>query len=164
MLGKPLPLVGRLDQLARLRQGLVLARQGRGSAVFLVAEDGLGRSRLVREAAELAAAAGMRVVRGRASRIGPAVALRPVAEALLHLRRDLGESADGQLDRALRLLERLTTDVPGGRTGSLVLLAEEVLRATALGVRGANRWTINPSVPAGGRMTASVTQPPSSVG
>jgi len=75
---------GDLDSLGRLVAG---ARSGRGCAVFVAGEPGIGKSRLVREVVAGAAAAGVVVLFGRGSAIGPMVPFRPIVEALLSLSR-----------------------------------------------------------------------------
>ena len=62
------PLVGRQTQLARLREALIRARSGQPTAVMLVGEPGIGKSRLLRELAAKAQG-------------GPGVSWSPVAVA-----------------------------------------------------------------------------------
>src|SRR4051812_22145466 len=76
-------IVGRNAQLDTIERALAEARTGAGSAVFLVGEPGIGKSRLALAAAERATAAGMPVLRGRGSTVGPTVPFRPLTEALL---------------------------------------------------------------------------------
>src|SRR5882757_2754321 len=80
-------IVGRDDELRALHAALDSARAGRGGAVFLVGESGIGKSRLASAAADLAFAADMRLLRGRGSVIGPMVPFRSLTEALLSLLR-----------------------------------------------------------------------------
>ncbi len=59
-------LVGRNDELSTLRDALGAARAGRPTAVLLTGEPGIGKTRLADEAAIVARADGMRVLRGEA--------------------------------------------------------------------------------------------------
>ncbi|MEV7215832.1 AAA family ATPase [Kitasatospora cineracea] len=78
--------VGRETELALLAEGLADARQGRGRAVLLLGEAGIGKSRLAGEIAYRAFGAGLTVLRGRAGTAGGAtMPYRPIAEALLSL-------------------------------------------------------------------------------
>ncbi|MBM7774786.1 DNA-binding CsgD family transcriptional regulator [Actinokineospora baliensis] len=126
------PVVGRDAELARLRHALAQAKAGRGGAVFLTGEPGIGKSRLAIEATGLATSAGMRVVRGRTSGIGPAVPFRPLSEALMSLPRGANPPPVDALGPYRPVLGRLVPDWgdPGddGGDGSLVVLAEAVLR------------------------------------
>lgn len=87
-------LVGRRVERAAVERMLAAARDGRGGVVLLTGEAGIGKSRLLQEAARLAANAGMRVLTGRAVEGGGTY--RPIAEALVaHLRdTDVIESAE----------------------------------------------------------------------
>jgi tetratricopeptide (TPR) repeat protein len=58
-------LVGREAELERLRGILNAAAQGKGSAVFVAGEAGVGKTRLISELVEEAEARGVRVIRGR---------------------------------------------------------------------------------------------------
>ena len=59
-------LVGRDEEAGRLRAALAAAGSGHGGAVFLAGEAGIGKSRLVREAARAAGERGLTVLAGRA--------------------------------------------------------------------------------------------------
>ena len=61
-----LPLVGRSDELTAVADALERARAGRGSAVLVTGEPGVGKSRLMASAAEEARRRGWQVVAGRA--------------------------------------------------------------------------------------------------
>ncbi|MFE4830675.1 ATP-binding protein, partial [Streptomyces sp. NPDC056672] len=63
--------VGRDSELTLIEESLLSSRQGRGRALFLVGEGGIGKSRLVAEATGAALGATMRVLRGRSGTIGP---------------------------------------------------------------------------------------------
>ncbi|RKN05094.1 ATP-binding protein [Streptomyces radicis] len=136
--------IGRDGEVARLSGLLSETRRGRGSAVFLVGEGGIGKSRLAAEAAGIAVDQRMRVLRGRSGTIGPVVPLRPLSEALMPLFRG-GDVADVLADPHLGpyrpVLGRLIPDLAEGhREGSsMVVLGEALLRLlTALGRDRAN--------------------------
>ncbi len=77
-------LIGRETELARIEAALNAARSGRGGALLITGEAGVGRTRLTEEAVAMARSAGMATARGR---VGVAAAYRPLAEALLVLDR-----------------------------------------------------------------------------
>ena len=98
------PLVGRDTELAVLRQELAAARTGGGRVVAIAGEPGIGKTRIVDEAAAEAGARGAAVVRGRADEesraYGPwRAALRPLVAA-----------ASGVPARVLADVRRLTGD------------------------------------------------------
>jgi DNA-binding NarL/FixJ family response regulator len=133
-------LVGRDDELQAVAAALAAARAGRGGAVFIVGESGIGKSRLASAAADMAFADDMRLLRGRGSAIGPMVPFRSLTEALLYLLR-AGDPVDIEALGPYRpILARLIPDWGGVRAeqdaGSLVILAEAVLRLTALAGAG----------------------------
>lgn len=132
-------MVGRDTELTMLRQLLTAARNGAGGSTFIVGESGVGRSRLLAEAARQATASGMVLSRGRGSSIGPIVPFRSLTEALLSLTRAITASAAEELGPYRPILGRL---IPGwGEAGanpeerSVVVLAEGVLRLTSLAGR-----------------------------
>ncbi|RAS66185.1 putative ATPase [Lentzea atacamensis] len=124
--------VGRDREVTALVEALDRTRAGRGGAIFLTGEAGIGKSRLARYAAGHAYDAGVRVLKGRGTSIGPMVPFRPIAEALLALFR--GEPPD---DSALGPYKPvLGTLIPEwhdhrSTTESVVVLAEAVLRLLA---------------------------------
>ncbi|RZU53348.1 regulatory LuxR family protein [Krasilnikovia cinnamomea] len=127
-------IIGRNAQLDTIERALTEARTGTGSAVFLVGEPGIGKSRLALAAAERAAAAGMHVLRGRGSTVGPTVPFRPLTEALLSQFRGRPLPQDRELAPYRPVLGRLMPEWghPGGQYGdSLIVLAEAVLRLLA---------------------------------
>jgi hypothetical protein len=80
------PLIGRETELAGLRRALDAARAGRAHVVAIAGEPGIGKTRIVDEAAAEAAERGAAVVRGRAEEdsraYGPwRAALRPLVAA-----------------------------------------------------------------------------------
>ena len=86
-------LVGRAVERAAVERVLAAARDGHGRMLLVTGEAGIGKSRMLDEAARLAAGTGMTVLSGRAVEGGGTY--RPIAEALVaHLRdRDIVESA-----------------------------------------------------------------------
>ncbi len=117
---------------------LSAARSGRGGAVFLIGESGIGKSRLAAAATELAYTSGMGLMRGRASAIGLTAPFRPLTEAILSLlRTDTVEPADlGSYGPILgRLVPEWDTPETGRSGESLVVLAEAVLRLITLAGR-----------------------------
>ena len=127
-------LVGRDDELRMIEAALAAARSGLGGAVFVVGEGGIGKSRLASAAADLGFGADMSMLRGRGSSIGPMVPFRSLTEALMSLLRS-GEPIDiARLGPYRPVLARLIPDwgAPAQDGGSLVVLAEAVLRLTEL--------------------------------
>jgi DNA-binding CsgD family transcriptional regulator len=121
-------LVGRDEEL-----GVLTALVEQGGAAFVLGEPGIGKSRLVTEAADHASSLGMRVLRGRARAND---VLRPVSEALLSLARDGGLPEDPELAPYRPALARFA---PEWRDSTaldepLLLVAEGLLRL--LGVLG----------------------------
>jgi predicted ATPase/DNA-binding CsgD family transcriptional regulator len=102
------PLVGRDAELAALLRRIDAARAGRAGVAFVAGEPGIGKTRLVDEAAEAAGGSGVRVLRGRAPRTRTS-RMRPFAEALLGLAREGWSPPDG-LGPYLAVLGRLVPD------------------------------------------------------
>lgn len=132
-------IVGRGNELRSIQQALNSARSDRGTAMFVVGEPGVGKSRLAMATADLAVAAGMRVLRGRGSPIGPIVPFRSLTEALMSLLRS-GDPVDvSELGPYTPVLAKLIPDLgqpPMDKDGgSLIVLAEGVLRLTGLAGR-----------------------------
>ena len=134
-------LIGREHDLAEIRAALTAAGSGRGSAVFVQGEAGIGKSRLVRAGVAEARQARCRVLVGRAVQGQSAVAYRPIAEALNSYFRDEGPPDLPELEPFRPILATLVPEWRhGDRSGvedSVVLLGEAVLRLLhALGQRG----------------------------
>ncbi|MGH3876217.1 MAG: ATP-binding protein [Actinophytocola sp.] len=102
-------LVGRASELAELARALDTARAGRGSVVLVGGPAGIGKSRLVDELADLAGAAGVPVLRGRAMAEEGTPALWPWWQAL----RPYPDLADA-LDVHTGPAATLTPEVPRG--------------------------------------------------
>ena len=88
-------LVGRDREIARLTEQLHAAISGRGAAVAVIGEPGIGKTALVHAIAARAQAAGARVLWGRCSDLGARTEWEPLAQALGAL------VDDGTLDLAL---------------------------------------------------------------
>ncbi|HEY3610730.1 MAG TPA: AAA family ATPase [Pseudonocardiaceae bacterium] len=129
-------LVGRDDEVEELDRILAAARKGQGSAVFVLGEPGIGKTRLAAEAVSHAYGAEMVVLRGRGTAMGPAVPFRPLAEALLAVGRAGAIPDDGELGPYRSVLGRLVPDWSDGSAGapdgSLIVMAEAVLRLTSV--------------------------------
>ncbi len=126
-------LVGRRTEIAGLRAALAAAKLSGGGAHALVGPPGIGKSRLVREAAAAAEAWGLPVLVGRAVETGSGPAFRPLTESLLAgLRhRSLPEGPALAPFRPVlgRIVPQWHTAVE--RDDSLVVLGEGVLRLLA---------------------------------
>jgi class 3 adenylate cyclase/tetratricopeptide (TPR) repeat protein len=101
-------LVGRDGELATLEDAIGQLSSGNGAVVEVVGEPGIGKSRLVDEAA--ARAVGVAVVRCDCERTGAGTPYTPVRRMLHHV---LGiSSADDSADVAVRLRERVAAAAP----------------------------------------------------
>jgi hypothetical protein len=92
-----MPLFGRTEPLATAAQVLDAAAAGRGGALVVMGEPGIGKSALARTLAAEAEARGARVGFGRAWEVGGAPAYWPWAQALTELGLDLDELLGTQL-------------------------------------------------------------------
>ncbi|APU44178.1 hypothetical protein BSL84_04610 [Streptomyces sp. TN58] len=95
-----------------MADALAAARSGRGEALFVTGEPGVGKTRLATAALTEAAAADMVTVRGRAGTVGPPVPYRPLVEALLLLARAGLLPDPDELGRYGPVLTRLLSDPP----------------------------------------------------
>ncbi|WP_280519477.1 helix-turn-helix transcriptional regulator [Winogradskya consettensis] len=137
-------LIGRSMELRLLDESLANVAAGRGAAVFLLGETGIGRTRLAAEVHRRAGAAGIQVLRGRGSRIGPDAPLRAFTEALFSGLREPAPPGLTELGPYLSVLGRLVphwrddpaTQHPGSDGTSVIVLAEAILRFAALAGRG----------------------------
>ncbi|GGY92587.1 helix-turn-helix transcriptional regulator [Streptomyces avidinii] len=132
--GSPHPrrgeLIGRGPEMGQIMIALAAARSGRGAALFVTGEPGVGKTRLAAEALAMAAETGMVTVRGRASAVGPPVPYRPLVEALLLLSRAGLLPEPDELGRYGPVLARL---LGGARAAdadaaSHLMVAETMLR------------------------------------
>jgi DNA-binding CsgD family transcriptional regulator len=134
-------MIGRNTELRLIQSILNAAQDGHGGAAFVVGEAGIGKSRLAAAAADLGFAAGMCIMRGRGSAVGPIVPYRSLTEALMSLQRSRQEIDIEALGPYRPVLAQRVPDwgTPslGDGGDSLVVLAEGVLRLTALaGLQG----------------------------
>ncbi|WP_406192274.1 AAA family ATPase [Kitasatospora sp. NBC_01560] len=132
--------VGRASELALLTLALKNLQDRSGSAVFLSGEAGIGKSRLADECGRWAVAAGLPLLRGRASASGAGTPFRPFVEALSSRFRQTGPPHDRELVPYRPALARV---VPEWRSAvgrhhpeSTVELAEALLRLLAVLGRG----------------------------
>ncbi|HLL82831.1 MAG TPA: ATP-binding protein, partial [Longimicrobium sp.] len=95
----PLPLVGREAEVAMLRELLDSADAGRGGMLVFSGESGIGKSRLLRAAAEDAERRGWSVAVGRAYPVEAGIPYAPVADLLLPIVRALSPEALATLTR-----------------------------------------------------------------
>jgi len=125
-------LVGRDAEVRHVEAALAAARAGHGGTVLITGEPGVGKSRLVREAARVAEALGFVVMTGRAVAGGAPTPFRPIAEALASAGRTGRLPDSPELDPFRSTLGRLVPEwrQPDRTAGddSLVFLAEAVLR------------------------------------
>ena len=125
-------LVGRDEELRRLKAALTAMAAGHGGTVLITGEAGIGKSRLVREAVAGAGAGGAAVLAGRSVAGGVPTPFRPFAEALASAGR-AGRLPHGQELGPFRpALGRLVPEWRQPQTASgddsLIVLGEAVLR------------------------------------
>ncbi|MEU9303178.1 AAA family ATPase [Streptomyces sp. NPDC048269] len=127
-------LLGREAEMGEVATSLAAARSGRGGAVFVTGEPGVGKTRLAAEAVAAAGEAAMVTAQGRASTVGSPVPYRPLVEALLSLARGGVLPDPHELGRYGPVVARLLTDTggPGGAAASHLMVAEAVLRLIAV--------------------------------
>ena len=130
-------LIGR-EEPAALIAGAVnrLAGSGRGGALVVTGEAGVGKSRLAGHMSAVAARAGVRVVTGRALPAGISGPLGPVAEIIMAVTRDRPAPSDPDLAPYLAVLASV---VPHWREPGRPAPAEPVL-VTAEAVLRVLRW------------------------
>ncbi|WP_433265000.1 ATP-binding protein [Actinosynnema sp. CS-041913] len=97
-----LRLVGRERELARLLTRVDDLAEGRGAALVVEGEPGIGKTALVRAVCEAAAARGFRVCKGAGDELGRSLPLLPLLDALSTARSDPGANATAE-----RLLARV---------------------------------------------------------
>ncbi|MEJ2858449.1 MULTISPECIES: ATP-binding protein [unclassified Saccharothrix] len=97
-----LRLVGRERELDRLRAGVDALARGRGAALVVEGEPGIGKTALVKAVCEDAAARGFRVCKGAGDELGRSLPLLPLLDALSTARSDPGATATAE-----RLLARV---------------------------------------------------------
>jgi DNA-binding CsgD family transcriptional regulator len=125
-------LIDREPEIAAIDAALEAARGGHGGAIILLGEAGVGKSRVVDEAAAHAERQHVRVLRGHCAEGGAADPYRPLAEALLaglrgHAPPDVPELRPYKPTLG-RLIPDWRSDVPSAAESSVVLLGEAILR------------------------------------
>src|SRR5690606_33960521 len=118
------PLVGRDAEVAALRERLAALRAGRGGVVSLVAEAGLGKSRLVAELAAAPEAAGLAWLSGRSISTGRSQAFHPFADLL---RSWAGIGDDDDEARARHRLESALAAIAAEGAGDIAALLARLL-------------------------------------
>ncbi|MFI7599488.1 AAA family ATPase [Actinoplanes sp. NPDC049681] len=127
--GDEAPLVGRTDILTSIQADLLAAGPGGTAAVFVTGESGVGKSRLLREAADAMRAAGAAVLSGACLDIGDASPLHPVLQALRQAGAQPGPAAaDPAQDGAGALLERVSQELRSLARGRRLLLVLDDLQ------------------------------------
>jgi DNA-binding CsgD family transcriptional regulator len=125
-------LIGRELEIAAVDAAIEAARGGCGGTVILLGEAGVGKSRLVHEAAAHAERTRVRVLWGHCAEGGGADPYRPLAEALLAGLRGHAPPDVPELRPYRPILGRLIpdwrTDVLSAAEPSVVLLGEAILR------------------------------------
>jgi tetratricopeptide (TPR) repeat protein len=94
--GRRVPFVGRAAALDALRERLATARAGRGQAVVVRGDAGIGKSRLLHELRQHASLHGVRYFEGRCVSYGRPVAYLPFADVLRQLC-GIGDGDDGAM-------------------------------------------------------------------
>src|SRR5579864_4452665 len=125
-------LVGRQPELGLVSELCSRLPRGRGGTAVIFGEAGIGKSRLVREAAAMARGDGQVVLTGRAVQTGNHIAFRPLTEALVAAFRAAGPPALPELAPFRTALGRLVPewDQASGvdHDPSAVLVGEGLLR------------------------------------
>ena len=121
-------LVGRVEEMARLGRALERAMAGRGGAVLVAGEPGVGKTRVARETAELARGRGFLVLEARGYALEANLAYGLVLEALNAHLRALDERTRARLLGDSRELARL---FGGGRLGEGELEKVQLFDAVA---------------------------------
>jgi ABC-type cobalamin transport system ATPase subunit len=145
-------LIGRQSELDLL---VGLHDVPRGSAVFVLGDAGIGKSRLVRELADRARARGSLVLAGRAVQTRPPTPYRPLAEALAVACRRDGPPDAAELIPYRPALGRLIPEWhrPGlaESAESAVVLGEGVLRMLRVLGGAGGALLITEDLPLGGQ-------------
>ncbi|MGC9961741.1 MAG: AAA family ATPase [Acidimicrobiales bacterium] len=107
-------LIGRDDETRVLESALDALLAGRGRAVAITGEPGIGKSRLAREIGARASAGGCLVAVGRAVESGAATPYRPITEAMHALLRDRSLPDDSELSPWLSALGSIAPSLADG--------------------------------------------------
>ncbi|MEV4459455.1 AAA family ATPase [Microbispora sp. NPDC049633] len=136
-------IVGRAAELAAIEELVAVSAAGRGAALMIVGEAGIGKSRLLAEASARASAAGLEVLAGRAVPAGGTY--RALATAMVGRLRDAALLEDAELQPCRAALGRIVPDFGSADDAAradtmvdpVVMVGEGVLRL--LRVAGAGR-------------------------
>jgi DNA-binding CsgD family transcriptional regulator len=125
-------LIGREPEISAIDGAIEASRGGHGGTVILLGEAGVGKSRLLHEAATRAEHKRVRVLWGHCAEGGEADPYRPLAEAMLAGLRGHAPPDVPALRPYQPILGRLIpdwrTEVPSTAEPSVVLVAEAILR------------------------------------
>ncbi|WP_410592838.1 helix-turn-helix transcriptional regulator [Amycolatopsis sp. lyj-23] len=153
-------LIGRDGELSRLAGWVHDVAAGRGRAVLVDGEPGIGKSALVRAACAIATRSGCRVFRGAGDELGQALPLLPLLDAL----RITGPAPDPRRGAIAALLRGDTargTDLAAAATEQLLALVEELGQAgPVVLVVDELQWADRATVAVWGRLARSVRQLP----
>jgi DNA-binding CsgD family transcriptional regulator/tetratricopeptide (TPR) repeat protein len=120
-------IVGRDDLLERLDRAVAETAQGRGNALFLAGQAGLGKTRLIRATARKAEAAGLRMDGGMVSPQDHQVPLASIRDMANGMR---GNAAFGTLSEDLLAIDgRHNGDALGSRRLIVRAVADRILEA-----------------------------------
>jgi DNA-binding CsgD family transcriptional regulator len=139
---RPFPLRGREDELRVLSEQLAAARSGAGSVSIIEAGPGLGKTRLLEEAIQLADRSSVDVGRGDADPAKLAVYLAPLLEALFRGKRPLlarSAALEGGDDQGYWLLLELGDLLEARARSGPVLICLDDLQWADLGTLSAVR-------------------------
>ena len=155
-------LIGRDSEMAMLAGLMTALAAGRGDAVLIEGEPGIGKSALVRAALADVADAGFRVFWGAGDELGQALPLLPLLEGL----RVREPSTDPRRNTIVRLLRGEVsadrgTDVSAALAEQLLaLIAEQCAKLPMILVIDDLQWADQASIALWGRLARSVRQVP----
>ena len=123
-------LIGRDEELARLDRGAREVASGRGCAVLIEGEPGIGKSALVRAACVTATQYGCQVFWGAGDELGQQLPLLPVLDAL-RIREHAANPRRGSIVALLRgeLISGRGEDMPAALSEQLLALVDELCAA-----------------------------------
>jgi DNA-binding SARP family transcriptional activator len=137
VLGPLVPLVGRGDALAVLRESWRRTLGGRAGLILIEGKDGLGKTRLVRSFLGIVAGERrVRILKGRSHELAPPLAYGPIREILA-----------GAVAEETQLAGSLLSGLPAAALTELARLAPEIL-------------DLHPEVPAPGPLTDDAGREP----
>ncbi|RSD11771.1 ATP-binding protein [Amycolatopsis eburnea] len=155
-------LIGRDGELSRLASWVHDVAAGRGQAVLVDGEPGIGKSALVQAACAVAARAGCQVYRGAGDELGQALPLLPLLDAL----RVTAAAPDPRRGAIAGLLRGDTapgkgTDLAATAAEQLITLVDELCQAgPVVLVVDELQWADRATVAVWGRLARSVRQLP----